>query len=231
MELREALDVRLVDDGLRPRRAEQAVALPVEAGVDDERLRDRLGVVLVVGLEVGDVGVVGDVGQRARLLPLDLALDRLAVRVDEQLAGVEAVALLGQVRAVHAVAVALARADVRQVAVPVVGRALPDLDARLVVVGVEEAELDALGVLAEEAEVRALAEPRRAERERAPGPDLDAVLLLASVALAHRTSAPESGPTVSVPSRSAASPAATTMVACPASGSSCALPAKLQAIR
>ena len=133
-----------------------------------------VGVVLVVGLEVGDVGVVGDVGQRARLVPQDLALDRLRVRVDEQLAGVEAVALLGLVRAVDAVAVALAGADAGQVAVPVVGRALDHLDARLDVLGaVEQAQLDALGVLAEEAEVRPAAVPRRAERERAAGPDLE----------------------------------------------------------
>ena len=41
VQLREALDVRLVDDGLRPRGGEQAVALPVEARIDDEPLGDR----------------------------------------------------------------------------------------------------------------------------------------------------------------------------------------------
>ena len=44
--------------------------------------------------------------------------------------------------------------------------------SRLVAVVVEEAELDPLGVLGEEREVRAVPVPRRAERERLAGPDL-----------------------------------------------------------
>ena len=46
---REALDVSLVDDRLAPLRARRPVVLPVESLVDDYALRDRLGVVLVVG--------------------------------------------------------------------------------------------------------------------------------------------------------------------------------------
>ena len=89
------------------------------------------GVVLVVGLEVGVGRVVGRVGQHVGRVPVDAALDRLGVGIDEQLDRVEAVALLGRVAAVDAVAVALAGADARQVAVPVVGRALDHVDALL----------------------------------------------------------------------------------------------------
>ena len=50
---REAADVRLVDHRLVQRRVRPAVALPVEARVDHDRLRDGVDVVLVVALEVG----------------------------------------------------------------------------------------------------------------------------------------------------------------------------------
>ena len=69
VEHRVALDVRLVDHRLVPRRARRRVAFPVEALVDDDRLRDRLGVVLVVGLEVRVLRAVGGVGQRVGRVP------------------------------------------------------------------------------------------------------------------------------------------------------------------
>ena len=92
-QLREALDVRLVDHRLVPRRAQRAVALPVEARVDHHALRDRVGVVLVVALEVG-VRLAGrDVREDVAAVEPDRALDRLRVRVEQELARVEAVAL------------------------------------------------------------------------------------------------------------------------------------------
>ena len=95
--LREALDVHLVDDGLVPRRARArvVVAFPVEALVDDDALRHRRGVVGGVDVEVRVVAV-RDVRQRARAAVVDGAVDRLRVRVEQQLRGVEARALLGR---------------------------------------------------------------------------------------------------------------------------------------
>jgi hypothetical protein len=110
VELREALHVRLVDHRLVPRRVGRRVVLPVEVRVDDDALRDRVGVVLVVELEVGVVVAGRDVGKSVREVPQDRALDRLRVRVDEELVRVEAVSACGVVRAVDAVAVALSRA-------------------------------------------------------------------------------------------------------------------------
>ena len=147
MALGVALDVGLVDDRLVPRAPRRDVALPVERAVDDHRLGNREGVVLVVGLEVRVRRVVGRVGQHVGRIPVDAAFDRLGVGIDEQLDRVEAVALLGRVAAVHAVAVALAGADARQVAVPVVSRALDHVDALLGPVLGEQAQLDVLGVL------------------------------------------------------------------------------------
>jgi hypothetical protein len=123
MARREALDVQLVDDGLVPGRLQPPVAFPVEGGVDDDALRDRCRVVLAVGREVGFLPaqrIREDVGG----VPVDGAVDRLRVGVDQELGGVEAVAPRRLVGAVDAVAVALSGADVRQVAVPVEGGAL-----------------------------------------------------------------------------------------------------------
>src|SRR6478735_9002406 len=95
---------------------------------------------------------------------------RLRIGIDQELRGVEALAGVRVVRAVHAVPVALPWPDAGQVAVPVERRALLDVDPLLVPVPVVQAELDALGVLREEREVRALAVPLRPERERLTGP-------------------------------------------------------------
>ena len=169
---REALDVGLVDDRVAPAAAGRCVVLPVEAVVDDQALRDRGSGVLVVGLVVGVVRAVRGVRQDLRQAPVDLPLDRLRVRVDQELARVEPVAVVGLVGAVDAVAVALARMHAGQVAVPVVVRDPGELDPLLLALRGEEAELDALGVLGEDREVRPLAVPGRAERVGLPRPDL-----------------------------------------------------------
>ena len=113
VQAREAAHVRLVDHRLVQRRVRAAVALPVEARVDDHRLRDGVDVVLVVALEVGVLLVGGDVGEHVGRVPAHRAVDRLRVRVEQQLGGVEAVAGLGLVGPVDAEAVALARPDAR----------------------------------------------------------------------------------------------------------------------
>ena len=113
----------------------------------------------------------GTYGTTFAALVVDVAVDRVRVRVDQELGRVEAQPGLRLVRPVDAVAVALPGPDARQVAVPVERVALGQLDARLCPVVVEEAQLDSFGVLGEEREVRALAVPGRAERERRPGPD------------------------------------------------------------
>ena len=73
-------------------------------------------------------------------------------------------AVLRVVRAVHAVAVALAGLDAGQVAVPDEAVDLGQLDAGLGALVVDEAQLDPLGDLGEEGEVDAGAVVRGAER-------------------------------------------------------------------
>src|SRR5213079_1728502 len=106
-----------------------------------------------------------------REIPLHGPLDRLRVRVEQELVRIEAVPARRVVRAVDSVAVPPARADAGDVAMPVVRGDVVQLDPRLAV-AFEQAELDALRVLGEEREVRPLAVPRRAERERLTRPDL-----------------------------------------------------------
>ena len=162
-----ALDVGLVDDRLVQRRARVAVVVPVEVRVGDDGLgHERRAVVVVAAVGVAEV--VREHG----LVPLDLALERLGVGVEQQLGRVAAVAVLGRVGAVDAEAVALARADVGEVAVPAEGRRLGQVDARLGAVLVEQAQLDALGDLAEQREVGAAPVVVRAERKRLTWPHL-----------------------------------------------------------
>ena len=103
-----------------------------------------------------------------RVGPDELAAEPLAVGIDQQLVGIEAMAGFRLVGAVDAIAVELARLRVGQIAVPDVLGALRQRDALgLVAAGlVEQAELDLFGGRREQREVRAAAVPGGAERMR-----------------------------------------------------------------
>src|SRR2546430_1358878 len=119
----------------------------------------------------------GELVVEQRLGPSDVTLDRLAVRVEQQLGAVAAQPARGVVRPVHPVAVPLPGRDTRQVAVPHKAVDLGQLDPGLgqraaAVVGlVEKAELYAFSDLGEEGEVRAPSVPCRTERVWRSRPD------------------------------------------------------------
>ena len=168
MEHRQTPDVGLVDDRLVHLVTRRAVVGPVEERVADHRARH-------VRRAVGGVGLVRRVElvREAGLVPVDVAVDRLGVRVEQQLGGVAPQALLRVPRAVDPVAVALARADVGEVGVPAVAVDLAHLDAHLgqPLFGVlEQAQLDAFGDAAEQGEVGARPVVVRAEGIRAADP-------------------------------------------------------------
>ena len=166
---REALHVGLVDDARAVGGARRAVALPVEVGVDDDAehgVRRRVEVVLLVWL--------AEPVREERFIPVDLAAHGLRVGVEQQLLRVGPLPGRGVVRAVDAVAVQLTRLHLRQVRVPDVGVDLDEVDLRLDPIVVEEAQDDAVGRLAEQGEVRAVAVERRAERIRGTWPGLHA---------------------------------------------------------
>src|SRR5262249_4423453 len=139
---------------------------------DDHRLRDRRSGVRVVAGEIR-VAIPGieRVGVDIRPSPEDRPLDRLRVRVDQELGRVEAAAPRRVVPPVDPVPVPLPLADAGEVASPGAGRDVGQLDASgLAILRVEQAELDALGVLGEEREVRTRAVPLGAEGERPARP-------------------------------------------------------------
>ncbi len=144
----QALDVGLVDDRLVVGGPRVPVVLPVEEGVGDDGLHHVGGAVLVVA-PVRPVELVAE----DRLVPVDLALDRLGVRVEEQLAGVAAQPLGGRVGPVHPEAVPLARGHPREVAVPDEPVDLGEVHPLLVPRAVEQAYLDPFGDLGEHGEV------------------------------------------------------------------------------
>src|SRR6185436_7315629 len=104
------------------------------------------------------------------LVPLDLSVDRFAVRIEQQLGRIASLSVVRIPRSVHAIAVAPARADVREVSVKDEGGDLGKVDAGLHAVGVEETELHARRDFGEEREVRADAVPGRTEGVRFAGP-------------------------------------------------------------
>ena len=113
------------------------------------------------------------------LVPPHVAVDRARVGIDEQLVGVEAMAALRLVGAVHAVAVALPGPQAGNVDVPDLVGLLGQHDpARLDVSLARPRRGTArppVGVLGEEREVHALAVPRRAEGIGAARPDFHEV--------------------------------------------------------
>jgi hypothetical protein len=167
---REPLDVHLVDDRLVQRHVGCAVGAPVEVGADDHDLRHvrrAVGVVAAIGV----AEVVGEAGR----VPVDAAVDGLGIGVEQQLVGIASLALGGIPRAVDPEAVALPDADARQVAVPAEPVDLGQRDAGLTAVGVEQAELDGVGGLGVQGEVRARAVVGGPQRVGPTRPDLDVV--------------------------------------------------------
>jgi hypothetical protein len=106
-----------------------------------------------------------------RIIPRELTAELLGVRVDQQLVGVEAMAVIRFIRAVHAVAVKLARRDVRQIDVPHVVGALRQHDALdlALAFAIEQAQFDFRRIGGEQSEIGAAAVPRCPQGVRGAG--------------------------------------------------------------
>ena len=169
VQLRQPLDVRLVDDGLVEWRTGRLVVAPGEGRVHDDAPGHERPAVGRVHL----VGCVRPMPEHRRL-PAHVTLDGLRVRIDQELRRIAALPVRGVPRAVHAVAVPLSRHDRGQVAVPDEAGRLREVHAHLVVVVVEEAQLDPFGDLGEHGERRSLTVERGAERVRIARPHVHA---------------------------------------------------------
>ena len=117
---REPLHVQLVDERLVPRGLRRPVVAPVEERVGDHVLRHVPRAVGGAGTRLVAHPVRED---RGAVVP-DLAVHRLAVRVEQELGRIGPLAVRGRPRAVDAEAVALPGRDAAQVPVMDVGAAL-----------------------------------------------------------------------------------------------------------
>ncbi len=137
MGLGHALDVCLVDDRLVVGRPRRAVGCPLEERVDDhaghgvaQRVHHRRGSTRgLIGFHIftGGRQVVGE----QRLAEVEFAVEGLAIRIEQQLAGIAAVPGGGIPRPVHPEAVALTRGHRRQIGVPDVSVDLVEVDPLL----------------------------------------------------------------------------------------------------
>ena len=159
MQLGEALDVDLVEDRIGHRPSGRHVPVPVELRLDQHGARH-------IGRRVPSVGEIRIIRRVAvdGGMPLHLACDRACVGVEQELGRVAAGARRGAPRAVHAIAVALARLHVRQVALPQVPLFLLETETCLGAAVGEEAQFDLLRDAAEEREAGSVAVVVGAER-------------------------------------------------------------------
>ncbi len=120
--LRQAFDMGLVDDRVFPRHLRPALVRPGMGGIDDDRFVHVARIVAPVERQIGCLraGAIAEM----RIAPGELPAELLAVGVDQQLVGIEPMAGLGRVGAMHAIAVELAGRDVREIGVPDVVGAL-----------------------------------------------------------------------------------------------------------
>ena len=171
MQHREAAQVRLVEHALVPRQVEQLVVAPGEGGVDHPAFEHAARI--VAGVEGEVLAPAADPVAEMGVAPMELADQLLGVGVEQQLVMIEAVARLRVVGAVDAIAVELARADVGQVAVPDLVGVLGQHDPLQLALaaGIEQAELDLLGIGAEQGEVDAPAIEGGAQRIGGTGPN------------------------------------------------------------
>src|SRR5579863_7607734 len=97
--------------------------------------------------------------------PLDAAIDRRGIGINQQLGGVAAKAFSGRPRAVHPEPIVLARADPRQQAVPHMSCTFRELEPLFVARLVEEAHLYRVGNVRRDREIGPLRNRSCAERE------------------------------------------------------------------
>ncbi len=171
VQLGHALHVAFVDERAAPGDVRRAIITPGERVLDDQALGHDAGAVALVEAEV-DVGVADLVAEHF-VRRVHGASDGFRVRIDQQLVRVEAAPLLRRVRPGHAVAIQLAWAHVRQIAVPNAVRAHRERDANRLLRGawrIEQAQFDSGGLAREDREVDAFAVPGGAEWVRRAGP-------------------------------------------------------------
>src|SRR5258708_24809451 len=169
--LRQALDVGFIDDGVFPGDVRSRLAaVPVEGFGDDDGLRHAPRIVTPIEREVlaRAPGAIGEM----RIAPYQPSGKPPGVGVEQQLVGIEAVAVLGLIGPVNAIAIELSRRNVVQITVPYIFGTFGQFDALefAATLTVEQAKLDLLRVGGEQRKIGAPAVPACTEpRERSGG--------------------------------------------------------------
>ena len=167
----EPAHVQLVDHRLVPGSLRPAVSRPGVSVVDDPALGHPPGVVAAIEGEV--LRAMADAVAEVSIAPEKRPRQGLRVGIQQELVGIEAMAALGVVGSMDAVAVELSGTRIREIAVPGLIGVFGKRNAVKLSppAGIEEAELDLLGVLGEEREVHPPPVPGRAARIRLTRPD------------------------------------------------------------
>ncbi len=170
MQLGKALHMGFVEDRLRPRDHRGRVALPVIVlGIDHAALRHDRSAVFLVEAEVLflRLHVISKMGAR----PCDIADEFAGIGVDEQLVGVEAMAVFRVERAVDAVAVERAGLQAWNIAVPDFVGEFGKLDTGGfgLPAFIEEAEFNALCMGGKQREIHSVLIRRGAKRRPRAG--------------------------------------------------------------
>ncbi len=157
--------VGFVDHGPVPGRGRCTLCAPAESRIDHGTAWHVTGAVAAVETEIA-IAVTQGVAEQV-WGPLQFADDLLGIGIQQQLVGIEAMALFRRIRAVHPVAVTLPGPHVRQVAVPDLVGVLGQRDTLdFTVARVEQAEFHPGSVPRVQREVHTQAVPGRPQRER-----------------------------------------------------------------
>jgi hypothetical protein len=106
VELGESLDMEFVDNGLVPGYAWRAVISPGKSRINDH---SQGGIRRIITLVTGQISLVVAYAVTKELVsPAHVTTNRPGIRVEYDLVWIEAVSLLGGVRAIDAIAVELA---------------------------------------------------------------------------------------------------------------------------
>ncbi len=112
----ESLHVHLVDDGLVPGNSKRPVVAPGEGRIDHQALGEMGAAIPLIAAEVG-VGMAHLVPKQG-VVPVNVAVNGLGIRIEEQLCRVESLAVLRVVGSVDAISVAQAGSSLGEVYVP-----------------------------------------------------------------------------------------------------------------
>ncbi len=157
-----ALDVGLVDDGLVPVHIVPCgLGLPIEIGIDHHAFRhEGRAVALIEGEVVAALHLVAEHGR----IPCQRAGMGARIGIEQQLVGVEAMAGVGLIGAIDAVAIEGAGADPGDIAVKHLIGIFRQFEAVRLTLAVEQADLHLGGIGRKHGKVGAFAAPMRAQR-------------------------------------------------------------------